>query len=88
MSDIRKTTPEELKAKLRKERKLSGNVYTKAKYIVYGGANGKAPMGACSQFNTDVELYGMWEALLYVEKYEEEGYFEAGTAGKVISALS
>lgn len=48
------------------------------KAAVYRGNKGGP---ACTvQFNKDVQLYGLWEALLYVEGYEAEGYFEPGTA--------
>jgi hypothetical protein len=81
MSDLRKLATPEQKAKLRKTRKLPGKV----KEVVYKGNKGGT--GPVTQFNQDIALYGLWEALLYVEGYEqEEGYYVPGTAEKAFQA--
>lgn len=72
-------TPEQ-KRQLRKIKTVSSAV----KAIVYGGNKDGMPMSV--QFNRDVVLYGMYEALLYVEGYEAEGKYEAGTADKAATA--
>lgn len=75
MSDIVKSiVPEHLRAVMRKVRALPPPV----KNAVYKGCTDPR---ATIQFNEDLKLYGLWEALLYVEGYEEEnnGYSE-GTA--------
>ena len=72
-------TPAE-KRVLRKIRNVSSAV----KAVVYGGCLA-GPMMA-SQFNNDVRVYGLYEALLYVERYEEEGKYEKGTAMKGLNA--
>lgn len=82
MSDIRKLASDELKQILRKTKTLPANIKT----IVYQGC--KDPR-ASIQFNEDIRLYGLWEALLYVENYEQDGsasYVE-GTAEKAIQHL-
>lgn len=54
------------------------------KVAVYDGCNNT---GAASQFHTDVGLYGMYEALLYVESYEGNGYFVKGTAERAAEII-
>lgn len=55
------------------------------KNLVYVGCLA-GPMMA-SQFNEDCRVYGLWEALLYVEGYEAQGQYKAGTAEDVIRHL-
>lgn len=69
----------EQKAKLRKVKILS----SKVKAVIYGGNTGGPAMTV--QFNSDLGVYGLWEALLYVEGYEGEGY-KPGTAQKAFEA--
>ena len=49
-----------------------------AKAIVY--ARNQGGPGLAMQLDTDVRLYGVWEALLYIEGYEAQGYYTPGTA--------
>lgn len=71
-------SPEQKKI-LRKIKVVSSGV----KAIVYGG--NLAGLAATIQFNSDVRLYGMYEALLYVEGYEEQGMYQKGTADKALT---
>lgn len=48
------------------------------KNLVYMGCLA-GPMMAL-QFNEDCRVYGLWEALLYVEGYEANGHYKEGTA--------
>lgn len=68
------------KQKLRKLKTVTSAV----KAVVYGG-NLAGPAMA-SQFNSDVRLYGMYEALLYVHNYEKENHYKPGTASEAINA--
>lgn len=77
---IRVTTSEETKKRLRKIKTLPLAV----KAIVYGG-NLRGPAMAV-QFNSDVRVYNLWEAILYVEGYEESGDYKPGTASLAINA--
>ncbi len=72
---ISATLPETIKAKYRKVKTVPGAV----KAVVYGGA---ADPAGCIQFQRDVQTYNLYEALLYVENYEQDGYgyFAKGTA--------
>lgn len=47
---------------------------------VYLGNLAGPPMAM--QFNRDIKLYGMWEALLYVQGYEEQNMYKKGTADR------
>lgn len=37
------------------------------------------------QFHNDCRIYSVWEALLYVENYEADGYYVKGTAIKAFT---
>jgi hypothetical protein len=78
---IRNTTSEEDKKRLRKIKILPDRV----KVVLTQGAI-KSPVGVLTQFHRDLFLYGMWEALLYVEGYEREFYYAEGTAKKAVEA--
>lgn len=69
----------EQKKELRKIRTLPDRV----KAICYGGNHGGPAVTV--QLNSDVRLYGLYEALLYVEGYEPE-YYKPGTAEKALKA--
>lgn len=75
---LRESTPEAVKSKLRKTKSIPPAV----KAAVYAGC---LQQGAAMQFNRDVMVYNLWEALLYVEGYEDDGYFTHGTAAKAIA---
>lgn len=77
---LRTTATNDQIKSLRKVKTLSLPV----KAAVYKGNKG-GPASAV-QFNKDIQLYGLWEALLYVEGYEGDGYFEPGTAKKGFDA--
>jgi hypothetical protein len=81
---IRETTPDVVKNRLR----TSGGIHAKKlpdciKAEVYKGC--KDP-GASIQFNRDVSVYNVFEALLYVEGYESQGFYTVGTAKAAIDA--
>ena len=76
---IRETTPDVIKAKMRTIKTLPAIV----KQEVYGGCGDP---GATMQFNSDIQVYNLWEALLYVEGYEPQ-YYVPGTAKKAIDAF-
>lgn len=77
-------TPEEKKIlrRIRKPQDLPDSV----KAAVYGGNLNGVP--AATQFNKDLVLYGLWEALLYVQSYEakEYSYYKPGTAENAVRA--
>lgn len=76
--DIRETTPPHIKATMRRVKELPDKI----KAVVYHGAkNPKATM----QFNEDIRLYGLWEAILYVQGYEEDDFYVEGTAEKAMA---
>ena len=77
---LRTDTPDALKIKLRKVK----TVPAKVKAAVYAGC--KDP-GAAVQFQQDVATYNLWEALLYVESYEADGFFAKGTAANAIATV-
>jgi hypothetical protein len=54
------------------------------KAVLYPG--NKAGPAMSSQLNTDIQLYGLWEALLYVASYEERGQYVAGTTERACVA--
>ena len=68
---------DETKKKLRKLRVVSG----KLKAVIYRGANNP---GVNMQFYNDVNLYGVYEALLYVREYERIGDYKEGTAQEAV----
>ena len=47
---------------------------------------GVIDQGAYIQFETDLHLYGLWEALLYAENYEHKGMYQPGTAANAAKA--
>lgn len=70
------------------QRKLLRKIKTPpmdTKNLVYAGCLA-GPMMA-SQFNEDCRIYGLWEALLYVEGYEANGYYKEGTAKGAVCHL-
>lgn len=71
-------TPEQ-KARLRRVKTVSDKV----KVAAYSG-NG---WSVCSQFQSDVRLYNMLEAVLYLEGYERQGLAAVGTASRVLEEL-
>jgi len=75
---IRITTPKPVIVKLRKLKVVP--ICVKAE--VYKGCK---EMGASVQFNTDVNTFNVWEALVYVEGMEPH-YFAEGTAHNAIDA--
>jgi len=79
-ASVRSITPEEVKVKLRKMKTVPGKV----KAAIYGGC--KDP-GAAMQFNSDVQMYNLWEAILYCEGYEKDNMFAPGTAVAAIKTF-
>lgn len=85
-------TPRELsndiKNKLRKISK-SGDTYDTVRNMLNAGitpSNGLS--GAYIQFDKDVQIYGLYEALLYAEGYEKQGHYVEGTVSKICEHLS
>lgn len=70
---LRTSLSEPLKVKYRKVK----TVPVAIKAAVYGGCRNP---DATIQFHRDVQVYGLYEALLYVESYEKDGYYHPGTA--------
>jgi hypothetical protein len=77
---LRTDTPDATKIKLRKVK----TVPAKVKAAVYAGCSDP---GAAVQFQQDVATYNLWEALLYVESYEKDGFFTTGTAAAAIATV-
>jgi hypothetical protein len=77
---LRTDTPDAVKIKLRKLKAVPAKI----KAAVYAGC--KDP-GASMQFASDVATYNVWEALLYVESYEKDGFFATGTAAAAIATV-
>jgi len=66
-------TPVAIKHRLRKSHKVPCAM----KAAIYKGCTS---MEAAVQFNSDVVTYNTFEALLFVESYEKDGFFAPGTA--------
>lgn len=77
---IATSTPNHIKVKMRKMKTIPACI----KAEVYKGAK---CMEATVQFNSDVSVYNLWEALLYVEGYEKSGHFAEGTAHNAMDAF-
>jgi len=73
------STPNHIKAKMRKVKTVPACI--KAELL-----KGCIQQGAYIQFNQDVGLYGLWEALLYAEGYEDQGHYELGTVHDAMDA--
>jgi len=56
-------------------------VLHKVSHIVAEGCI-KDKQALAIQFSKDCHIYGIWEALLYVEGYEGQGFYKYGTAEK------
>jgi len=80
MSELQTTTPNHLKVKMRKMKSIPVGI----KAEVYKGAK---CLEATVQFNSDVNTYNLFEALLYVEDYEKSGHYAEGTAMKAMDAF-
>jgi len=78
--DLRTSTPNPLKNKFRKMKRVPSLI----KAVILKGCKSQ---GAYIQFQSDVSLYNLWEALLYVEGYESDGYFTEGTAFDALDAF-
>ena len=79
LAGFRSSNPAKVAA-LRKQRRPSDAV----KAQVYDG-NKSGPVMAV-QFHNDCNIYNVWEALLYVESYEAQGFYAKGTALKAWEA--
>jgi hypothetical protein len=77
---IRETLSNDLKVKYRKVKTVPAAI----KAAIYAGCTDP---GAAMQFQSDVTTYNLFEALLYVEGYEKDGFFAAGTAAKAAGLL-
>ena len=77
---LREQVSQEERKRLRKIRVPSPEV----KAHIYTGNQGGTRMAV--QFNEDCRLYGLWEALLYVEQYESQHQYAIGTAHRAYTA--
>lgn len=78
---IRTSTPESTIKRLRKLRALP----SAAKASLY--ADNLCGIAVAVQLANDVHVYGVWEALLYVENYEADGYYKPGAAKRAMASL-
>jgi hypothetical protein len=74
------STPNHIKTKMRAMKTIPIGI--KAELL-----KGCINQGAYIQFNQDVGLYGLWEALLYAEGYENQGDYELGTVHNAMDAF-
>jgi hypothetical protein len=72
--------PKETKDKLRKVKTVTGKV----KDAVYAEC---LDPGASMQFNSDVAVYNLYEALLYVESYEQSGMYKEGATARILEKI-
>ena len=79
MSEIQTTTPNHVKVKMRKMKVVPACI----KAEVYKGAK---CLEATVQFNSDVNVYNLYEAIIYVEDYEKSGHYAEGTAMRAMDA--
>ena len=77
-SDIRAIVTNHQKQALRRIKKLTDRV----KVVLYNGCLN--PMAA-NQFHYDLRVYGLWEAIIYIENGEPM-YYKCGTAEQVLAA--
>jgi len=78
---------QEHKKQLRKIK--AGPLYDTARNLLNCGiVSGPGLSEAYIQFDKDVKLYGLYEALLYAEGYEQQGHFVEGTVSKICEALT
>jgi hypothetical protein len=77
-SDIRSIVTNHQKQALRRVKTLTDRV----KVAIYQGC---LSLIAANQFQYDLRVYGLWEALLYVENGEPT-YYSLGTAEKALNA--
>jgi hypothetical protein len=77
--DIRISTPDTIKAKMRKVKTIPACI--KATLL-----KGCINQGAYMQFHQDVGMYGLWEAMLYAQGYEGNGDYTEGTVHDAMDA--
>jgi hypothetical protein len=77
------TASNEHKVKLRKIKTLNNPIVDEVRAILKSGICTSSISGAYIQFESDLRIYGLWEALLYVWSYEPK-YYNAGTAQKAL----
>jgi len=77
-SDIRAIVTNHQKQCLRRIKTLTDRV----KVRVYQGC--QSPLAA-NQFHYDLQVYGLWEAILYIQNGEPK-YYKNGTAEQVLAA--
>jgi hypothetical protein len=65
----------------------SGPLVDIARNTLNSGIVGNGLHGPYIQFGQDIALYGLWEALLYAETYENQGHFVDGTLERIAHAL-
>jgi len=72
-------TPEQKKI-LRKHRTLQE--IDEVRYVLI---NGCLDQTAYIQWSRDLAIYGLWESLLYIKTYEDQGMYASGTAQKALN---
>lgn len=80
MSNIATIATEAQKAKLRKVKTMPSLV----KASLYNDAIKAHCPAITMQLGSDLQTYGLWEALLYVESYEADGYYHEGAAERAL----
>ena len=78
-----KLTPEQ-KSSLRRIKK--GPIYDLARNMMCGGITSTGISEVYIQFDRDVRIYGLYEALLFAEQYEHQGEYAPGTVQRTIDA--
>ena len=74
----------EAQKKVLRKLKLGNKAADEARYVVQQGIAKPGMSGAYIQFGKDLQMYGLWEALLYVKQYEDRGEYKEGTAQKAL----
>ena len=75
--------PEEQKKALRKLK--TGEVEERIRNLLLSKHTNEAVI---RQFDSDVRLYNLYEAILYTETYEAQGYYLPGTTDKIIEIIN
>lgn len=85
------STVRELASLLPKERlneiRKVNTITEKMRTIIKRGASSPDNIVLIDQFIRDLRLYNVYEALLYVEGYEEQGLYTRGTAVEVFKLV-
>jgi hypothetical protein len=83
MSNLATFATTDEKAKFRKVKVMP----SKVKASLYHDANAEHCPAITMQLGSDIATYGIYEALLYVENYEADGYYLEGAALRAFKLL-